>query len=231
MGWIRNAILSRSEMISVPLFDRLTWACDSSDNTDTGDDCDDRDDGDRPVERLARLMGATAEAVRAVARGRRPDRRRPRPVPGGLVVTVDLTGHLDALRIAVGKVEALTAVAGESYDNTIWNNTDPLKIDRMAHLLGATAEAAATAVAPDWLHTFVADQQPAEAVETGRLTLRTSCSRKPHAHRMCCMRRARHTRGSSISADLTQISHAPRWISEIHGMRVSGAQFQCNFPR
>ena len=79
-------------------------------------------------------------------------------------MTVDLAGHLDALRIAVGKVEALAAVAAESYDNTIWNNTDPLQIDRMAHLLGATAEAAATAVAAvDRLHTFVADQQPADA--------------------------------------------------------------------
>jgi len=55
------------------LFDRLTWDCDGSDDTDdtdTGDDGDDQgdDDGDRPLERLAHLMGATAEAVRAAAR-------------------------------------------------------------------------------------------------------------------------------------------------------------------
>ena len=45
---------------------------------------------------------------------------------GGLVVTVDLARHMDALRIAVGKVEALASVAAESYDDEIWNNTDPL---------------------------------------------------------------------------------------------------------
>lgn len=52
------------------LFDRLTWDCDGSADTDTGDDGDDHgdEDDDRPLERLAHLMGATAEAVRAAAR-------------------------------------------------------------------------------------------------------------------------------------------------------------------
>jgi K+-transporting ATPase c subunit len=74
---------------------------------------------------------------------------------------IDLAARLDALRIAVGKVEALAAAAVESYDNTIWPDAAPLQIDRMAHLLGATADAAATAVAAvDHFRTVVVDQQP-----------------------------------------------------------------------
>lgn len=74
---------------------------------------------------------------------------------------IDLAARLDALRIAVGKVDALAAVAVESYDNTTWRDADPLQIDRMAHLLGATADAAATAVAAvDHFRIIVADHQP-----------------------------------------------------------------------
>jgi hypothetical protein len=61
-----DAIASAAE----DLFDRLIWDCDGSDDTDTGDNGEvyGDDDGDRPLERLAHLMGATAEAVRAAAR-------------------------------------------------------------------------------------------------------------------------------------------------------------------
>jgi hypothetical protein len=61
-----DAIASAAE----DLFDRLIWDCDGSDDADTGDNGEGYgdDDGDRPLERLAHLMGATAEAVRAAAR-------------------------------------------------------------------------------------------------------------------------------------------------------------------
>lgn len=77
-------------------------------------------------------------------------------------MTIDLADHLDALRIAVGKFDALITVAVESYDNTSWRSADSLQIDRMAHLLGAAADAATTAIeAVDRFRTLVADRQPA----------------------------------------------------------------------
>jgi len=72
-------------------------------------------------------MGATAEAVRAAARA--GDQSPPTSSGTGRARRDGRSrGHLDALRIAVGKVESLAAVAAESYDNTIWNNTDPLQL-------------------------------------------------------------------------------------------------------
>lgn len=82
----------------------------------------------------------------------------------GTPATTDLAAQLDALRIAVGKVDALAAVAVESYDHADWSSSDSLQIERMAYLLGAVAEAATTAVAVvDRFHGFVADHQRAEA--------------------------------------------------------------------
>lgn len=79
-------------------------------------------------------------------------------------VPLDLGAQIDALRIAVGRVEALAATAAESYDNTVWRDADPLQVERLAHLLGATAEAAAAAVAVVYrFETLIADQQAASA--------------------------------------------------------------------
>jgi hypothetical protein len=76
---------------------------------------------------------------------------------------VDLGAHMDELRIAAGRVEALAAVSVETYDNAIWEDADPVIVERIAHLLGATHEAAAAAVeAVDHFRTVVADAQPTE---------------------------------------------------------------------
>jgi hypothetical protein len=76
----------------------------------------------------------------------------------------DVAAQLDALGIAVAKVDALAAVAVESYDNASWRDADPRQIDRMAHLLRVTADVAAAAVAGvGRFCILVADQQPAEA--------------------------------------------------------------------
>jgi hypothetical protein len=81
----------------------------------------------------------------------------------GLAAT-DLAAQLDALRIAVGKVDALAAVVVESYDHADWSGADPIQVERMAYLLGAVAEAATAAIAVvDRFHGFVADRQRAEA--------------------------------------------------------------------
>jgi hypothetical protein len=80
----------------------------------------------------------------------------------GAPAVIDLPAQLDALRITVGKVDALAALAEEAFDNTICTDADALQIDRMAHLIGAVAESAATAVAAvDRFRALVADQQPA----------------------------------------------------------------------
>lgn len=76
----------------------------------------------------------------------------------------DVAAQLDALGIAVAKVDALAAVAVESYDHASWRDADPRQIDRMAHLLRVTADVAAAAVAGvGRFCILVADQQPAEA--------------------------------------------------------------------
>ena len=68
-------------------------------------------------------------------------------VPAPVPAANDAAVHLDVLRIAVGKTEALAAVAVESYDRADWSGADPLQVERMAYLLGAIAEAAADGVA------------------------------------------------------------------------------------
>ena len=56
---------------------------------------------------------------------------------------VDCAAQLDTLGIAVAKVDALVAVAVESFDGTSWRSAGPLQIERMALVLGTVAEVAA----------------------------------------------------------------------------------------
>lgn len=85
-------------------------------------------------------------------------------MPTGAEPRGALAAHMDALVIATGKTEALAAVAMEWFDGVTWGHTDQLQTDRLAHMLGATAQAAAGAVGMlNRFRTWFADQQPAEA--------------------------------------------------------------------
>jgi hypothetical protein len=87
-------------------------------------------------------------------------------VPAPVPAATDIAAHLDALRIAVGKTEALAAVAVESYDRADWSGADPLQVERMAYLLGAIAEAAADGVgAAHRIHAAIADWQLTETCD------------------------------------------------------------------
>jgi hypothetical protein len=71
---------------------------------------------------------------------------------------------MDALRIALGEVEAVAATTAESFDRADWGDADPLHVDRMASLLGLIARSASGALAAfHRLHGAVADAQPAPA--------------------------------------------------------------------
>jgi hypothetical protein len=60
----------------------------------------------------------------------------------------DLAAQLDALHIAVGKTDALAHATEEIFDNTGWSGeVDQQRLERVAHLVGSVAEAAAAAVA------------------------------------------------------------------------------------
>ena len=100
------------------------------------------------------------EAYEAVGASGGADRELvPAPVPA----VSDVAAHLDALHIAVGKTEALAAVAVESYDRADWSGADPLQVERMAYLLGAIAEAAADGVgAAERIHAAIADRHRTE---------------------------------------------------------------------
>ena len=65
----------------------------------------------------------------------------------------------DTLRTAVAKVDALAAAAEQAYDNAIWPpGTDRQQIERLAHLVGASREAAEAALcAVDALNADIAD--------------------------------------------------------------------------
>ncbi|MEO7729626.1 MAG: hypothetical protein ABIY55_01535, partial [Kofleriaceae bacterium] len=53
----------------------------------------------------------------------------------------------DALRLAVAKVDALAAAAEDHFDNTMWDGElDGQQLERTAHLIGLTREAAEAAV-------------------------------------------------------------------------------------
>jgi hypothetical protein len=54
---------------------------------------------------------------------------------------------LDRLRVAVSKTDALAHAAQEMFDGTVWGGAvDAQRLERMAQLIGATAEAAAAAL-------------------------------------------------------------------------------------
>lgn len=58
-----------------------------------------------------------------------------------------MENRYDELRIAVAKVDALAAAAEEMFDNTSWGpDVDRQRLDRNAHLIGATREAAEAAL-------------------------------------------------------------------------------------
>lgn len=53
----------------------------------------------------------------------------------------------DELRLVVAKVDALANATEELFDSTTWRGeVDSQRLERIAHLVGATAEAAAVAV-------------------------------------------------------------------------------------
>jgi hypothetical protein len=71
---------------------------------------------------------------------------------------------MDALRIALGEVEAVAATTAESFDRADWSDADPLHVERMASLLGLIARSASGALAAfHRLHGAVADAVPAPA--------------------------------------------------------------------
>jgi kynureninase len=115
-----------------------------------------RDADPRQIDKMGHLLGATADAAVAAVAAVCTLAADQRPATAG--------DEWDALGIAVAKVDALAAVAVESYDHASWRDADPRQIDRMAHLLRVTADVAAAAVAGvGRFCILVADQQPAEA--------------------------------------------------------------------
>lgn len=70
---------------------------------------------------------------------------------------------LDEIRIAVAKTEALAHAAEVAFDGEMWPaGVDRQAVERIAHLVGATREAAEAAVlAVDKHNSALADAQPA----------------------------------------------------------------------
>jgi hypothetical protein len=78
------------------------------------------------------------------------------------VPPVPIRVHIDAVRVAVGRVEAIVAILVDWFDGLNWHNTGPQQLEQMAFVLGVVAEKAIAAVAAvDRFETLVADQQPA----------------------------------------------------------------------
>jgi len=66
----------------------------------------------------------------------------------------------DEIRIAVARVDSLASAAEAMFDDTTFDsNLDRQRIERLAHLIGATAEAAAAAI-------VVVDRLNADALNT-----------------------------------------------------------------
>jgi uncharacterized protein YcaQ len=85
------------------------------------------------------------------------------PVP-----PVPLRMHIDAVRVAVGRVEALVAVLADWLDGVSWHNAGPLEVERMIYVIDMVQEKAAAAIAVvDRFDTLVADRQRAEPGEPG----------------------------------------------------------------
>lgn len=53
--------------------------------------------------------------------------------------------HFDELRDVVGKIDALAALALESFDRADWSGANPLLVERVACVLEMIATSAATA--------------------------------------------------------------------------------------
>jgi hypothetical protein len=53
---------------------------------------------------------------------------------------------LDAIRFEVVRVDVMAQVAMEHFDRTVWREADQARIDFVAHLVAATAEAASAAL-------------------------------------------------------------------------------------
>jgi hypothetical protein len=72
--------------------------------------------------------------------------------------------QLDQMRIAVGEVEVLAALAVEFYDRSDLSGADPIAVEKVAYLLGVIERSSSAAlVAFNRLHVAVADAQPAES--------------------------------------------------------------------
>jgi hypothetical protein len=59
---------------------------------------------------------------------------------------VELHEELEAVRNAIGRVDALASLASEQFSAKVWNRVEPERFNRMGHLIAAIAEAASVAV-------------------------------------------------------------------------------------
>ena len=57
----------------------------------------------------------------------------------------DVAGEMDAMRLAVGEVEALAAMLLHFFDASDWSGADSQLVDRTGHVLGALAASATSA--------------------------------------------------------------------------------------
>jgi hypothetical protein len=62
-------------------------------------------------------------------------------------LSADVDEQLDEARRALSRVDALAALALEHFDGVDYRHDDPMRRDRVGHLVAATAEAAAAALA------------------------------------------------------------------------------------
>jgi hypothetical protein len=67
-----------------------------------------------------------------------------------------VAAQLDELRTAVGEVDALAALALESFDRADWSGADPQLVERTAYVIGIIARSAASAASKlDGFHAAV----------------------------------------------------------------------------
>lgn len=77
-----------------------------------------------------------------------------------------LATQLNELRDVIGEIDALAALALESFDHADWSGADQLIVERMAYVLGTIARSAATAASKfERIDAAVADRQAAYAGE------------------------------------------------------------------
>lgn len=81
---------------------------------------------------------------------------------------VPLRVHIDPVRVAVGRVDALVAVLADWLDGVNWHNASPLEAERMIYVIDMIQEKSAAAVSVvERFATLVADRQRAESGEPG----------------------------------------------------------------